>query len=245
MHQVGFRDKPPSWTIYGLADTYSGLCTAFGVMQALFMRERTGEGQFIDSAMLDNMIALNERMVMLYSITGEEPERGRLQHLYPRGAYECRDGYVALNVPDNLIWRRLCSVVGREDLIDDPLCIDGTQRAANSGFVDSVIEAWLRDKTRSEAEDILNSQGVPVGSVYTAEDLFADPHVAARKALLTIDDPEVGEYRFARSPVMLSAAPEIQADPAPRLGQHTEHVMTDLLGYQASEVERLRQAGVI
>lgn len=245
MHQVGFRDKPPSWTIYGLADTYSGLCTAFGIMQALFMRERSGEGQFIDSAMLDNMIALNERMVMLYSITGEEPERGRLQHLYPRGAYECSDGYLALNVPDNLIWRRLCAVIGREDLIDDPRSTSGTERAANAAFVDSIIEGWLKDRTRSEAEEILNSHGVPVGSVYTAKDVFEDPHVTARKMLLPIDDPEVGEYRFARSPVLLSAAPEIEANPAPRLGQHTQYVMTDLLGYPPSEIEDLRQAGVI
>ncbi|MDP7026117.1 MAG: CoA transferase, partial [Candidatus Marinimicrobia bacterium] len=100
MHLVGFEDKPPSWTIYGMADVYTGLCTSFAIMQALFMREQTGEGQFVDSAMLDNMISLNERMVMLYSITGQEPHRGRLKHLYPRGAFQCKDGYLALNVPD-------------------------------------------------------------------------------------------------------------------------------------------------
>ena len=83
MHLVGFEDKPPSWTIYGMADIYSGMCTAYGIMQALFMRERTGKGQFVDSAMLDNMLSLNERMVMLYSITGQVPKRGQLNHLFP------------------------------------------------------------------------------------------------------------------------------------------------------------------
>lgn len=245
MHQVGFEDKPPSWTIYGLADIYSGLCTAFGIMQALFMRERTGEGQFVDSSMLDNMIALNERMVMLYSMTGHEPHRGRLQHLYPRGAFECSDGYLALNVPDDLIWKRLCEVIGREDLIEDPRCVDGTQRAAHAEFVDSVIEAWLEDKTRAEAGDVLNSHGVPVGPVYMASDVFDDPQVAARKTLLTIDDPDVGSYRFARTPVMLSESPEIGTDPAPHLGEHTSSVMTDILGYSSEQVRRLRETGVI
>lgn len=245
MNMVGFEDKPPSWTIYGLADIYSGLCTAFGIMQALFMRERTGEGQFVDSAMFDNMIALNERMVMLYSITGQDPQRGRLQHLYPRGAYECSDGFLAINVPDDVIWSRLCRVIQREDLIDDPRCADGTARAKNADLVDSVIQAWLREKTRFEAEETLNSQGVPVGSVYTAKDVFEDPQVAARRVLIPIDDPDVGTYRFARSPIMLSKSPAIEARPAPRLGEHTFEVMEALLGYSSAEIVHLQKSGVV
>lgn len=245
MNLVGFDDKPPSWTIYGLADIYSGLCTAFGIMQGLLVRERTGEGLFVDSAMLDNMIALNERMVMLYSITGEEPARGQLRHLYPRGAYECRDGYLAINVPDDLVWSRFCEVIEREDLIDDPRCADGTARAENSGLVDSVIKGWLADKTRAEAETILNSKGVPVGSVYTARDVFEDPQVTARKMLVPVDDPDVGTYRFARSPVMLSSSPDPMTGPAPRLGEHTHAVLRDILGYSEADIEGLEGAGVI
>jgi len=245
MNLVGFDDKPPSWTIYGLADVYSGLCTAFGVLQALFMRERTGAGQFVDSAMLDNMLALNERMVMLYSITGEEPQRGRLQHLYPRRAYECRDGYLALNVPDNLVWGRLCSVIEREDLIADPRCSDGSSRANNAAYIDSILDGWFKTRTRAEAEDLLNSRGVPVGPVNSARDVFTDPQVAARKMLVTMDDPQVGSYQMARSPVMLSSAPELDVAPAPRLGEHTNEILTGLLGYSSTEIERLRQAAVI
>ena len=245
MNLVGFEDKPPSWTIYGLADTYTGLCTAFGIMQALFMRERTGEGMFVDSAMLDNMIALNERMVMLYSVTGEEPARGQLRHLYPRGAFECKDGYLAINVPDDLIWKRLCEALERADLVDDARCANGTARAENAELVDAVINGWLADKTRAEAESILNSKGVPVGPVYTARDVFDDPQVRARKALVAIDDPDVGRYRFARSPVMLSTSPEAMANPAPRLGEHTRELMAETLGYSAEDIERLQTAGVI
>jgi CoA:oxalate CoA-transferase len=245
MNLVGYDDKPPSWTIYGLADIYTGLCTAFGIMQALFMRDRTGEGQFVDSAMFDNMIALNERMVMLYSVTGQEPSRGHLRYLYPRGAFECSDGYLAINVPDNLIWKRLCEVIQREDLIDDPRCIDGTARASNCELVDAVIKAWLGNKTRSEAEYVLNSKGVPVGPVYTAKDVFEDPQVAARKILLPIDDPDVGTFHFARSPVRLSSAPEFNVRPAPRLGEHTRSILTDLLGYSLDDIHRLEDDDVV
>jgi formyl-CoA transferase len=245
MNLVGFADKPPSWTIYGMADVYSGLATAYGVMLALFMRERTGLGQFVDSAMLDNMLALNERMVTLYSFTGDSPERGRLQHLYPRGAFRCQDGYLALNVPDDIQWGRLCEAIGREDLRDDPRTVDGTARAANAAFIQPLIEGWLTDKTRAQAVALLEKHGVPSGPVYTAEDVFTDPHIAARHMLVTVDDPVAGPRKYVRSPIHLSAAPEILTNPAPKLGGHSLSILRDLLGYDEGETERLVDEGVV
>ena len=239
MHSVGFEDKPPSWTIYGMADLYSGMVTAYGIMQALFMRERTGEGQFVDSAMYDNMLALNERMIALYSLAGQSVHRGRLQNLYPRGAFKTKDGYIALNIPDDLMWGRLCRAMDREDLIDDPRSRSGTLRAENKEFLRSVIEDWLALLTRQEATDKLNKIGVPAGPVQTAEDIFADPHVAARGMLMTISDPEVGDYRFARSPLHLSAAPELPKNPAPNLGQDTRSILASLLGYSEQQIDQL------
>ncbi len=245
MNLVGFEDKPPSWTIYGMADVHSGLVTAYGVMLALFMRERTGEGQFVDSAMLDNMLALNERMVTLYSFTGESPERGRLKHLYPRGAFRCQDGYLALNVPDDIQWGRLCEAIGREDLKDDARTADGTARAANADFIRPLIEDWLADKSRAQAVALLGERGVPAGPVYTAEDVFNDPHIAARHMLVTVDDPVAGSRKYARSPVHLSATPEIPTDPAPQLGEHTRPILRDLLGYDEAQIEQLASEGVV
>ena len=155
MNLVGFEDKPPAWTIYGLADVYSGMCTAYGIMLALFMREKTGAGQFVDSAMLDNMLALNERMVALYSVTGHSPQRGRLRHLFPRGAFRCSDGYLALNVPDDTVWKRLCTAMGRDDLIADARSASGTARAEHANELQPIIEIWLQDKTRAQAGDLL------------------------------------------------------------------------------------------
>jgi len=86
MDLIGFEDRPPTFTLYGLADVYSGMVAAYGITQALFMRERTGEGQLVDVSLLDNMLALNERMVALYSVGGKAPERGKQEHLWPRGA---------------------------------------------------------------------------------------------------------------------------------------------------------------
>ncbi len=245
MHLVGFEDKPPSWTIYGMADIYTGLCTSFAIMQALFMRERTGKGQFVDSAMLDNMLSLNERMAMLYSITGNEPHRGRLTHLYPRGAFKCKDGYLAMNVPDDMVWARLCTTMGRDDLINDERSNNGTTRASNAEFLAPIIEEWLSPKTRSEAETLLNQNGVPVGSVYTAKDVFESKQVKSRKALVNIDDPDVGTYQFARGPVMLSGSPEIETNPAPDLGQHSYEVLSEILRYSDVKIDKLAESGTI
>jgi CoA:oxalate CoA-transferase len=245
MHLVGFDDKPPSWTIYGLSDLCSGLFTAFGIMQALYMRERTGQGQEVDVAMLDAMLSLNERMVALYSLTGEAPMRGRLKHLYPRGAFECQDGYIALNVPDDLTWRRFCEALGRTELVHDERYTTGPARAQNADTLRPVIEDLLAGLTRDEVVEILNARSVPVGPVFSAADIFADPHVAARHMLVEVEDPTAGTYTFARTPTYLSAAPEIPTRPAPDLGQHTREILQQLLGYSAAEVEPLLANGVV
>jgi len=245
MHLVGFEDKPPSWTIYGMADIYSGMVTAYGVMQALFMRERTGEGQMVDSAMYDNMLSLNESMLALYSVAGQSPHRGRPRNAYPRGAYPTKDGYIALNVPDERIWQRLAGAMGHPELASDERTCSGPARAANRAFLDPIIEAWMENLTRAEVVERLNEIGVPTGPVYTAEDVFACPQVEARGMLMAVEDPEVGEYRFARTPPHLSAATELPANPAPRLGEHTRAVLEGILGYTPAEVDGLAESGVV
>ncbi|MBN1995534.1 MAG: CoA transferase [Anaerolineae bacterium] len=244
MDLIGFADKPPTYTLYGMADVYSGMIAAYGIMQALFMRQRTGQGQLVDVSMLDNMLALNERMVTLYSTTGQEPKRGKLEHLWPRGAFQCKDGYVALNVPDDIVWQRLATAIGRPDLVDDSRSATAPKRAANADFLQPIIEAWLADKTRAEVVKTLNAAGMPTAPVYTAKDVFEDEHFRIRQMLVEINDPEVGPHTFARTTPHLSAAPEIPANPAPKLGQHTRPIMQKL-GYSAGEIDKLAEEGVI
>jgi formyl-CoA transferase len=245
MHLVGHEDRPPQWTIYGMPDLYSGLVAAFSIMLALFMRDRTGEGQFVDTAMYDAMLSLNERMVMLYSLTGQEQPRGRMRFQGPRAAFKATDGYLAINIPDDLMWKRLCKAMGREDLVNDPRTADGPARGENEDFIRSVIEAWLAGQTREEARAILTEHGVPAGPVYTAEDIFNCPQVAARHMLVDIEDPEFGTYKFARSPMLLSSSPGIEARRPPRLGEHTRPLLQELLGYDDVRLDALEAAGVV
>ena len=245
MNLVGYDDKPPSGTVYGMADIVSGIIAAYGVLQALFMRQRTGRGQLVDSAMLDNLLSLNETMITLYSVAGQEQKRGVPTVFFPRGAYQTKDGYLAVHVPDNIIWKRFCEVMERSDLIDDERSATSPARAQNHGFLDSIISEFMATMTRDEAVEKFNAHGVPVAPVYTAEDVFADPHIEARGMLMPIDDPEVGTYRFARTAPMLEENAELPRNPAPSLGQHTREILEGLLDYSSSEVDALRDHGVI
>jgi len=245
MHMVGFADKPPSWTIYGMADIYSGQIAAYGIMQALFMRERTGRGQLVDSSMFDTMIALNEAQMALYSVAGQVNSRGRPKNAWPRDAYECNNGWLAVNVPDNIIWGRMAETIGRPDLKDDERAKDGTARCQNIDFLQPILAEWFKGQDRDSAVDALNSAGVPCGPVYDAEDIFNDPQVQARGVLVDIDDPEVGTLKFARTGPYLSDAPEIVTDPAPGLGQHTREILEGLLGYDSDEVDALAADKVV
>ncbi len=245
MNLVGYDDKPPSWTVYGMADIVSGIMAAYGVLQALFMRQRTGRGQLVDSAMLDNLLSLNETMVTLYSVAGQEQKRGVPTVFFPRGAYQTKDGYLAVHVPDNIIWKRFCEVMERPDLIDDERSATSPARAQNHGFLDPIISEFLATMTRDEAVEKFNAHGVPLAPVYTAEDVFTDPHIEARGLLMPIDDPEVGTYRFARTAPMLEENAELPRNPAPALGQHTREILEGLLDYSSSEVDALRDEGIV
>lgn len=245
MHLVGFEDRPPSGTTYGMPDIYSGLTTAYGIMLALFARTTTGEGQFVDSALYDNMLSLNEGMIATYSVTGRSPRRGRPENTYPRGAVRTRDGYIALSIPDETMWRRLCGVLERPDLLQDPRTCDSRARVENFEFVDETMESFFSVLTRDEAVGRLLDGGIPAGPVQTAEDVFACPQAEARGMLMTVDDPDLREFKLARTPLHFSAAPEPARRPPPRLGEHTGEVLREVLGYSDERVRRLAEAGTI
>lgn len=244
MNLVGHADKPPGWTIYGLADILSGTMAAYGVMQALYMREKTGEGQMVDSAMFDNMLALNEQMISYYSVAGEIGERGKPKNYYPRGAFKASDGWVALHCPDNILWGRLAEAIGHPELKEDERTSTSPARCKHIPMIDALITEYLSSMTRDEAVAALNAAGVPCGPVNRADDVFNDPHVAARKMLLEINDPNVGAYKFARTTPHMSAAPEPPANPAPELGEHTHDLLADL-GYAETDIDAMVGADIV
>lgn len=245
MELVGDKDGPPLLALPGLADLFTGVVTAYEIMLALFMRDRMGEGQFIDSSMYDSLVALNERVLMLHAFTGEVLSRGQERYQAPMGAFKVKDGWVALITPNDVMWARFCEALGRKDLIDDARTATGPQRARNEAYWGPIINGWMAGRTKDEVFEVLNRHGVPVGPVQTAEDLARCPHLAARRALVELDDPRGGKLRVAKAPVRMSKTREAPTHLSPRLGEHTESLLRDILGYDAARIAELRQAGAI
>ena len=114
-----------------------------------------------------------------------------------------------------------------------------------ANFLEKIINDWLLKKTRSEAEAIFNKNGVPAGPVNSAKDIFSSEQVKARKSIIEIDDPEVGNHKFARGPVVLSDCPEVETSPAPSLGQHTNEILSNLLEYSEERIKGLLDSKII
>ncbi len=246
MELVGFPDKPPHFTIFGMADLVTAVFTAYGIMLALFQRTLTGQGQFVESPMYDSMLAINERAAMLYSVTGESPTRGGENVQGPRGAFRAQDGYIAFNVPTDEIWLRFLEISGLDQLKDDPRCSSGPQRAKNTElYLRPAIEEWLSGITREEAVDLLNQSGVPAGPVNKMDDVFNCPQIRQRKMLIDVEGVNRDScFRLVRSPVLLSGSPDLCASRIPALGENTEEIMKSL-GYDFAAIESFRQDRVI
>jgi CoA:oxalate CoA-transferase len=246
MNTNGQADGPPTWLGVALGDIVSGMNAAYAIMLALYQRRDTGRGQYIDISMYDSMIGLAERSVTAYSLTHQVLERGRERFMAPWGPFQCSDGYVGIIVATEGDWAKFCAAIERPDLVGREGATSGPDRAKNmSGWLGDIINGWFRERTKAEASDRLLAAGLPVGPVQTAQEVFDDPHVAARRLLIDVPDPVLGSVRLVGPVAKLSGDTEPIACPAPRLGEHSGEILKETLGYTEEEVARLRADGVI
>lgn len=247
LDHIGEDNGPPLWGLPGLADLYTGVVTGYAIMLALYMREKTGEGQFIDSSMYDTLVSLNAMAVMVYSFAGLIVRRGtagKFQH--PMGTFRVKNGkYVALMVANDKVWGQFCKAIGREDLVNNPKTQNGQARVQNKEFLDPIVAEWMEARTSEEVVEQLLKENVPVGPVNSVEDLMKCPHLQARKMLLEIDDPITGKRIFANTPVRMSKKKDRIPTTAPDLGEHTEEILKSLLGYDADKIASLRAEGIV
>ncbi len=215
-----------------IGDIFPGTLMALGVVSAIHAARLTGEGQFLDVAMYDAMVALCETILCNYSYVGRElgPRGTGHPNLCPFDVYETTDGAVAIAAPTENHWAVLCDVIGRREWVTDERTRDVHRRSANREVVNEAISAWTRTRTKREIVDLLGGK-VPVGPVNTAPDLFADPHVKARGMLAEIDLPgDNPRVTIAGTPIKFAATPAGVYRRPPRLGEHTEEVLAVLKG---------------
>ncbi|MDR5675883.1 MAG: CaiB/BaiF CoA-transferase family protein [Armatimonadota bacterium] len=246
---VGYPDRPPPRFGISIGDTLAGMFGALGALLALREREvRGGRGQVVDVAITDAVLAVLESVIAECSVTGAVRERSGtvLPGVAPSNLYETADGrWVVVAANADGVFRRLCDAMGRPEWKADPRYATHEARGAHQAELDQAIAQWVRSLPAEELLGVLDRHGVPCGPVYNAAEVLADPHYRARGALVEVDNPGVGRVTMQGPVPRLAETPLPVPGPAPELGEHTDHVLKELLGLSAEDVARLREAGVV
>ena len=239
----GSADGPPVFTTVAFGDLIPGIFSAYGVMLALWKREQTGKGDFIDIAMLDTIVTMIERVLVTYSLTGKVVTRGKEDAYAPWGPYKTADGYIATLVYSDESWGHFCRIIGREDLLQDKRLANGPGRFWNRELWEPIFEEWLSDKTKEEATQIFLKAGFPTGPVYNVKEVFESEQVKARGMLVDVDHPELGKIKLVNTPVKLASATReeyLNVTYPPLLGEHTDQILRDILGYTSEQIQELK-----
>jgi formyl-CoA transferase len=236
--------RPSVAPVGALGDIGAALFATIGILAALRHRDVTGTGQYVDIAMFDAMVAMTDIVTNFWSMGLRNGNLGPLI-IDP---FEAADGWFIIQVGRETHFEQLVETIGRPDFIDDP------RFATREGWVEHLedvlrpaIESWAAQHTRAEACAALGAAGVAAGPCYTDEEVVNDPHVAERGMLVEIPRPDGIEQPVLTpgNPVKLSGAPEGPESAPPRLGEHTDAVLTEVLGLDADTLAALRADGVI
>jgi crotonobetainyl-CoA:carnitine CoA-transferase CaiB-like acyl-CoA transferase len=250
MHLTGFPDGPPVRVGVTISDYLTGAFAAHAAVAALYGRDRRddGTGAVIDAALYGSSLRVLEWTLAAFDRLGvvRDREGNRLANSAPLDNYLAGDGrYVCIVAAGDAGFRRLCAAMDRPDLLDEPRFAALADRAEHGEEINGIVADWVASMPARAVEDACLAHDVPVATAYTAADIFADPHVAARGDLVTVEDPVLGPVRQqAPFPRIAGQAPSAPSG-APRLGEHTREVLAADLGLTDVELDRLRDAGVI
>ena len=249
---TGLPDGPPLKPGATIGDTGTGIHAAFGIMAALWQREKTGKGQQMEISMQDAVINFSRIKMREFYDTGENP--GRTGNALPRTApgdiFRCSPGgsddyvYIYCQPTRSHMWDALLLIIGQEELIDDENWSNPVWRGDNKAEVDSMVEAWTIQHTKHQVMEILGEGGIPCGAVLNALDIHNDPHLKERGMITTMDHPVRGSFDMPGFPVQLQDSP-VEMEPAPLLGQHTAEVLERLLGLTSEDLAQLKEEAII
>ncbi len=247
-YTTGFPDRPPVRTGVSLGDTLASLYGTIGALLAMYhLKVNNGKGQLVDVALYESVFAVMESLIPEYSVFGYIRERSgsSLPGIAPSNTYQCADGsYVAIAGNGDGIFKRLMTAIGREDLANDPELAHNEGRVARVEEIDGAISEWTGKHSLNEVLDVLEKAEVPAGRIYTAADIFNDPHYHARDMIQRFELPD-------GQPVHLPGiVPKLQATPGqtrwlgPSLGEHTDEIL-GRLGYSVEDIADLRTRGIV
>ncbi len=244
---TGEPGRPPARVGIPLGDLCGGIFSCQGILAALFERERTGKGCRVETSMFDGMLNLLSYMGTHYLNTGELPTPQGTAHEFtvPWQAFQARDGYVVIATRQENFWRKLCVVLGEPGLADDPRFATNPKRLENRGVLIPIIEDIVRTHTVAEWLEKLRAAEVPAAPVNNLDGAFAEPPVAEREMIVEYDHPDVGRVRLPGNPIKMSGMSGTISNPAPRLGEHTDAILGEVLGLSADGIASLRRQGAV
>jgi formyl-CoA transferase len=247
-HIVGEPDRPPSRMGVSIGDSLAATYGCLGALSALHERERTGLGQVVDSALYESVLQVMESLIPEYTVAGMTRERSGafLPGIAPSNVYACRDGDYLIGANQDGIFRRLCRAMDQPALADDSRFATHAARGANQAELDGLINDWTRARDIEVVEAVLIENGVPAGRIYRAPEMLADPHFAAREAILTLPHPRWGEVAMQNVFPKLSRTPGAVRAIAPQtVGQDNAEIWGGLLGLSTEEIAQLAEQGVV
>ena len=246
MSITGEADGPPARVGAPLADMSGAIYGCISILAALVGRGLHGTGAHADVAMLDSMMHLLAYDALSYVTTGAQPERhgSAHAHIVPWQALQCSDGFVVVAARDEKFWRNLCDAIDRPDLKTDERTASNGARLINRDWLVPQLEEAFAKKTQAEWVQILDEFDTPSAPVNTFDSLFADPQVHARGMVRSYEHPTIGKVSFQPSPMKIDDY-SFPNEHAPMLGEHTEMILTERLGYSAERGSELDEDGVV
>jgi formyl-CoA transferase len=247
MSVTGFPDGPPTKCGPALCDFMGGITLVAGILAALYQREQTQKGQYVESSMHEAILpTLTSQLEGYFRTNGEAPERtgnGGLTSC-PYNVYEAKDGHVAMICVNNNHWYSLCKTIGREEWAKDEKYSTQLKRCVHMAYIDEEINKWTRTKTRSEIHKAMGAH-VPCAPVMKLAEVVNDPHHLERGMLQDIEHPEKGVVRVFGNPIRLSENRAVELTSAPLLGQDNNAVYQELLGIGPEQIKILKEQNVI
>ena len=241
---TGESDAPPTRAGVPIIDRTTALHAALGTMAALYERVESGKGQSIDVCLADTGYSYTEIPISAYHGTGKQPTRGKGPEGAPGGIYPCKDGWVLITAGDQHQWHRVCNALNKPDWLEDPRFTSRPERTKNKDIVNARMDEVLSTLTTTEAIDHFTKHDVTAAPVNTIAEAAEDPHPWERRTMVEVDDFQAGSiavsgdfWHFSRTPVVIGSAP--------RVGEHNEDVLGDVLGYSAEEISDLYAKKVI
>ncbi|MFF7067707.1 CaiB/BaiF CoA transferase family protein [Streptomyces pseudovenezuelae] len=244
---TGEPDAPPVLPPFGLADSIAGLATAYAVMTALAARERTGEGQVVDMALIEPILTVLGPQPTWYDQLGHVQERtgNRSANNAPRNTYRTADGtWVAVSTSAQSIAERVMHLVGRPELIDEPWFATGAERAAHADVLDAAVGSWIARRSRADVLAAFEKAEAAIAPIQDVRDVLADPQYQALDTVTTVDDPELGPLRMQNVLFRLSSTPGAIRWAGRPHGADTDEILREL-GLTEAELTALRTEGAL